>query len=109
MAELKHRDKKKAKADREAFTRLVAEQYFKVTSETIREKDPGALVMGCRFLPFNVPKVVVEGLRRVLRRGIDQLLQAASSRQALHQMVVARTFEVSTSCRSTKACVPFTR
>ena len=58
--ELKHRDKKKAKADREAFTRVVAEQYFKVTSETIRAKDPGALVMGCRFIPFNVPKVVVE-------------------------------------------------
>ncbi|MBN2309620.1 MAG: beta-galactosidase, partial [Candidatus Hydrogenedentes bacterium] len=57
---LKPRSKKKAKADREAFTRLVARQYFKVTSEAIREKDPGALVLGCRFIPYNVPEVVVE-------------------------------------------------
>ena len=57
---LKPRRKKKARADREAFTLMVARQYFKVTSEIIHRKDPGRLVLGCRFMPYSVPKVVVQ-------------------------------------------------
>ncbi len=57
---LKARRKKKARADREAFTLTVARQYFKVTSDVIRAKDPGRLVLGCRFMPYSVPRVVVQ-------------------------------------------------
>ncbi len=53
------RNKTKAKADREAFTLLVAREYFRVTTEAIRAKDPGRLILGCRFIPQTVPKVVV--------------------------------------------------
>ena len=48
------------KADREDFTLLVARQYFKVTTDAIHARDPGRLVLGCRFIPLTVPRVVVQ-------------------------------------------------
>ncbi|MCP4644004.1 MAG: hypothetical protein GY851_26415 [bacterium] len=60
VTELEPRNGKLAKADREAFTLLVARKYFETTSNAIREKDPGALVLGSRLIPFSVPKVVVQ-------------------------------------------------
>ncbi len=59
VSELKRRNKKKAKADREDFTLEIARQYFKVTTEAIRTRDPGRLILGCRLMPYTVPKVVV--------------------------------------------------
>jgi hypothetical protein len=37
------------KADKLAYTRLVAENYFKYTTEAIRRYDPNHLIIGCRF------------------------------------------------------------
>ena len=34
---------------RRAYTRLVAETYFRVTTEAIRRHDPNHLILGCRF------------------------------------------------------------
>jgi agarase len=59
-SKLRHRNKKLAKADREAFTLMVARRYFKVTTDTIRAIDPDRLVLGCRFMPYTVPKAVVQ-------------------------------------------------
>jgi len=60
FSELKPRNKAEAKADREAFTLELARQYFRVTAGAIRAKDPGRLVLGCRLMPYTVPKVVVQ-------------------------------------------------
>ncbi len=60
VTELKHRSTKKAKADREDFTLLVARRYFEATTEAIHSRDPGRLVLGSRFMPYSVPKVVVQ-------------------------------------------------
>ena len=60
VSKLLHRNKKKAKADRETFTREVARRFFQVTTQAIRSRDPGCLVLGCRFMPYTVPKVVVQ-------------------------------------------------
>ncbi len=54
------RDAARAKEDREAFTLLVARQYFKETTEAIRRNDPNHLILGCRFVWRTVPKVVVQ-------------------------------------------------
>ena len=37
------------KADKIAFTRLVAEEYFKHTTDAIRKHDPNHMIIGCRF------------------------------------------------------------
>ena len=50
----------KAKGDRADFTLLAARTFFKVTTEAIHKHDPGRLVLGCRFIPQSVPKVVVQ-------------------------------------------------
>ena len=60
LTEISARRKKKAKADREAFTLEIARQYFNVTTEAVRKRDPGRLVLGCRFMPYTVPKAVVQ-------------------------------------------------
>lgn len=60
LAALKARKRKKARADREAFTLEAARQYFRVTTDAIRKNDPGRLVLGCRFMPYSVPEVVVQ-------------------------------------------------
>jgi len=36
-------------ADTEAFSKVFAERYFKLTSEMIRKHDPNHLILGCRF------------------------------------------------------------
>ncbi|HOX36532.1 MAG TPA: beta-galactosidase [Candidatus Brocadiia bacterium] len=36
-------------ADCDAFTRIVAERYFKVTTEATRAADPNHMILGCRF------------------------------------------------------------
>ena len=43
---LPHKRKKSVKA---AFLDLVAERYFRITTDAIRRHDPNHLVMGCRF------------------------------------------------------------
>lgn len=60
ISEIKARRRSRARADREAFTLEVARQYFKVTTDAIRAKDPGRLILGCRFMPYSVPKIVVQ-------------------------------------------------
>jgi len=40
---------RKARADHEAYIRLIAERYFAVTTAAIRKHDPNHLVLGCRF------------------------------------------------------------
>jgi agarase len=60
VSKLSPRSRKRAKADREAFTLLAARRYFAVTTEAIRSRDPQRLVLGCRFMPYTVPKVVVQ-------------------------------------------------
>ncbi len=60
VATLESRRRKKARADREAFTLDVARRYFEVTTNAIRAADPGRLILGCRFMPYSVPRVVVE-------------------------------------------------
>jgi len=59
-SKLSPRNRKQAKADREAFTLAVARRYFEVTTGAIRSRDPQRLVLGCRFMPYTVPKVVVQ-------------------------------------------------
>ncbi|MBN2310010.1 MAG: hypothetical protein JXR94_13640, partial [Candidatus Hydrogenedentes bacterium] len=60
MTALSARNKRYARADREAFTLVAAREYFRVTTEAIHQKDPGALVLGCRFIPQAVPRIVVQ-------------------------------------------------
>jgi hypothetical protein len=36
-------------ADKKGFTRLVADEYFRVTTAAIRKADPNHMVIGCRF------------------------------------------------------------
>jgi len=43
------------------FLQRVAEQYFKVCAESIRESDPDHLILGCRFAGY-APKEVVLGM-----------------------------------------------
>jgi agarase len=38
-----------AQEDERAWTRLVAEQYFSITTGAIRKHDPNHLILGCRF------------------------------------------------------------
>jgi hypothetical protein len=58
--EMTPRDVGRAKEDREAFTLLVARQYFKETTEAIRRHDPNHRILGCRIVWRTVPKVVVQ-------------------------------------------------
>jgi len=60
VSKLTSRRRKKARADREDFTLEVARQYFKITTDAVHARDPGRLVLGCRFMPYSVPKVVVQ-------------------------------------------------
>ncbi len=57
---LKPRNRAKAREDREAFTLLIARQYFKAAAEGIRAKDPNHLILGCRFIWATVPRPVVQ-------------------------------------------------
>jgi len=57
---LKSRRRRSARADREDFTLKVARQYFKVATNAVQTRDPGRLVLGCRVMPYSVPKVVVQ-------------------------------------------------
>ncbi len=50
----------KAQEDREAFVLTIARQYFKLTTEAVREKDKNHLVLGCRFVWVLAPKPVVQ-------------------------------------------------
>jgi hypothetical protein len=38
-----------ARADKQAFVRLIAERYFSATADALREFDPNHLNLGCRF------------------------------------------------------------
>jgi len=46
--------------DREAFLGLVADQYFDVTTSGVRKYDSNHLVLGCRFVSWLTPSIVVE-------------------------------------------------
>ncbi len=60
LDKIKAVDKAKAKTDREDFTLLVARTFFKRTTQAIHKHDPGRLILGCRFIPQSVPRVVVQ-------------------------------------------------
>lgn len=51
---------KAALADRHAFELEVARRYFRVCREAIRAHDPNHLVLGCRFVSWVTPKMVVK-------------------------------------------------
>ena len=62
-------------ADCEAFSVLVAERYFALTTTAIKAADPNHLVLGCRFA--YVPSHASDRPRRALqRRHIVQLLRS---------------------------------
>ncbi|NLH97900.1 MAG: hypothetical protein GX446_00215 [Chthonomonadales bacterium] len=44
-----------AHQDRLAFVRLIAERYFSITCEAIRQADPNHMILGCRFAGFAPP------------------------------------------------------
>jgi agarase len=60
LTDLGERDWLKARADREAFIRVVAERYFEVTCAAVRAADPNHLILGARFIWQTVPRGVVE-------------------------------------------------
>ncbi|MDX2119348.1 MAG: hypothetical protein SFY96_14320 [Planctomycetota bacterium] len=47
-----------AMADREAFTALLAERFYEVTTRVVREELPGTLILGTR-IPGNAPDSVI--------------------------------------------------
>lgn len=60
LTELRARDWYKARADREAFIRVVADRYFQVSCDALRAADPNHLILGARFIWQTVPRGVVE-------------------------------------------------
>lgn len=52
-------------ADCEAFVEKVAERYFQVTSDAIRDADPNHLVLGCRFAYVPAAPVIAAAARHV--------------------------------------------
>ena len=46
-------DKEKAREDLAAYYTQVAEQYFRMSREAVKEADPGGLYLGCRFAWVN--------------------------------------------------------
>jgi agarase len=46
----------------DAFSGVVAEQYFKVVAEVIRKHDPNHLLLGCRFAGY-APAAVLQGVK----------------------------------------------
>jgi hypothetical protein len=46
--------------DKEGFLRLIAERYFRTTSEALKRYDPHHLNLGCRFVGVSTPRVVLE-------------------------------------------------
>jgi agarase len=52
-----------ARNDHNAFTYLVAEQYFKTCYEKIRKYDSNHLILGCRFPSFITPIEVVKACK----------------------------------------------
>jgi len=49
---------KPAKEDCDAFLALLAEKYFRITTEAVRAADPNHLVFGCRFAVVPRPPVI---------------------------------------------------
>ncbi len=49
-----------ALADRRAFVLAAARQYFRVCVEAIRTYDPNHLILGCRFVSWVAPRMVVK-------------------------------------------------
>ncbi|MBN1346738.1 MAG: beta-agarase [Phycisphaerae bacterium] len=49
-----------AQADRQAFVLHAARQYFRVCTEAIRAHDPNHLILGCRFVHWVAPRMVVK-------------------------------------------------
>jgi agarase len=52
-------------ADCEAFVEKVAERYFQLTSDAIREADPNHMVLGCRFAYVPAAPVIAAAARHV--------------------------------------------
>ncbi len=48
------------KADREAFSGMVAEHYFSYCHDAIRSADPNHLILGCRFVSWITPLQVLQ-------------------------------------------------
>jgi len=49
-----------ALADRRAFALLAGRQYFRTCAEAIRAEDPHHLILGCRFVSWVAPRMVVQ-------------------------------------------------
>lgn len=52
-------------ADCEAFVEKVAERYFAVTAEAVRDADPNHMILGCRFAYVPAPPVIAAAARHV--------------------------------------------
>lgn len=52
-----------AAADREAFTALLADRFYEVTTRIVREELPGVLILGTR-IPGNAPDAVIRACGR---------------------------------------------
>jgi hypothetical protein len=61
---LRPRNRAAATEDREAFTYLVACQYFRVATEALRKADPNHLILGSRFVSWLVPRTFVQACGR---------------------------------------------
>ncbi len=59
VSAMKPKNIAKARGDAEAFTYFAARKYFEVTTAALRRADPNHLILGCRFVPWTTPKVVV--------------------------------------------------
>lgn len=61
--ELQSANTEAAKADRTAFTKLLADRFFDVTTRIVREELPGLLILGTRF-PGDAPEAVIRACGR---------------------------------------------
>jgi hypothetical protein len=50
-------------ADKLAFLRLIADTYYRITSETLRRYDPNRLNLGNRMVGTSTPEVVLEAMK----------------------------------------------
>ncbi|WP_308637178.1 beta-galactosidase [Paenibacillus silvisoli] len=55
-------DTEQYEQDKLDFLRLIADTYYKTTSELLRQYDPNHLIMGCRLVGASTPEVVLEAM-----------------------------------------------
>jgi len=47
--------------DKDSFLKVVSDRYFKTTSAAVRARDPNHLILGCRWLPSQPFRSIIEG------------------------------------------------